>query len=165
MCSNDKRSTFWTPSGGLANPPPGAAAAPGAVQQFSGHSRPPRKESGYEEGFDRGDQRSVASLATIQFTLNPGPESARGCSFYRKCLQGFTAAARRGRAARERVSGRLARRTAVSGVLSAPALSVSLVNSRPPSYYNAHRAVNEHASDPGLSLPRPKIQRTPRTAS
>lgn len=29
----------------------------------------------------RGDQRSVASLATGELTRNPGPESARGCSF------------------------------------------------------------------------------------
>lgn len=39
------------------------------------------EESAYEEGYVRGDQRSVASLATDQLARNPVPESVRDCSF------------------------------------------------------------------------------------
>ncbi len=87
----------------------------------------------HSEGLRWEGQGSVANLATVQFTQNPGRASARNCSLYREDSQDVAAAIRLGPEARERVSVRLARRGDASGALSAPALSDSLVNSRPSS--------------------------------
>lgn len=90
-----------------------------------------RRREFYERGCVRGDQRSVAKRPTDQFTPNPGPKSARGRSLYRQYLQELTPAAGTGLATRERVFRLAGRWQSVREVLSARALSDSLVNSRP----------------------------------
>lgn len=86
----------------------------------------------FEDGYTRGGHRSVANLATDQFTQDAQPESALHRSSYRKYLQVFTATNGPGWTARERVFGSRMPSPAVSGVVWAAAHSVSLVNRHHP---------------------------------